>query len=264
MNRPSTIGVVLLAGGRAERMQEPQSPFPVYKPTLKIGDHSSYSVLQALARTALRRGHPVCIVTDARNEAAVRFELAEIAPARDSLVVAVDGGDGTATAVAVGARTLSTDYVLTFNTDTLVPVDVMARASRLAPFAHVTAFLTRRSSQNESLIGVRLTSFEEGWVDHWGEALQASAIAPSSMTHCSATGVYLMHRTFATTLDDHATSLEQECIPAAVLAGMVAGVVMYAPLPTYDFGTTERYHALLGDTALQRGLMQASGLDYWD
>jgi CTP:molybdopterin cytidylyltransferase MocA len=259
----SSLSVILLAGGRAMRMQGLTHQKPVIKPALKFPSSSAYSVMQAACRTAIRRGYRVCVVTDERNVRAVERDIQAVSGNDDDVLMALDEGTGTAGAIAVGARSLETDYVVTMNTDTFVPVDVLHLARHIRPAA-ITAFLTPRSIQNEALIGLRPDGFHEGRVEYWGEGAAQTAVTPTSLTACSATGAYVMHRIFAATIDERAQSFEREVLPAAVERGDVDGHRALAGLPTYDFGTISRYYDLLGDRLLQQRLMRASGLDFWE
>jgi NDP-sugar pyrophosphorylase family protein len=246
-----TCGLVVLAGGEGTRVRELLGN----KPKASIAVSGGSSLLALIIDEAATRQLPICVVVDERWRQAVMQSLGNRA---HYPTWAVDAGRGTGVALLAGLRELSTTYAIVCNADTVVPAEIFQLATLSSQDLPVTQLLTRRSMQNEGLIGVRRHP-AGAVVDHWGET--DLSFPGEGLERWSSSGVYLVDRSyFISRFNADYLSLERDVLPELVRAGAVGALLAESPLPTYDFGTPERLRRLSEEGSLRRSLLHAMGI----
>jgi NDP-sugar pyrophosphorylase family protein len=248
------VGLLILAGGRATRMQSvlgglPKAllHFPPWPPPF----------LELLTRAG-SRGVEICVAVDYRSCSAIESYLGEHSQKPE---LSVDNCQGTGTAITSALERMESRLVLVCNADTIVPFDIL-RFALEAPsfFLPVLQILTPLSMQNSGLIGV-CSGQRSQRVAHWGEATGKPPSRP--VQRVSSSGAYLVQRRlWETSVDTDVTSLEHGIMPKLVDEQAVAAYVVKTFLPTYDFGTLDRVCYLERNQVLLNSLLHAFGVHH--
>lgn len=249
-----TVGLLILAGGKATRLQtlldgRPKSliHFPPWQP-----------VLLDLVKRASQRGMEVCLATDPSSFAAIDSYMWEQG---QHTQISVDSGQGTGNALRVALERMESPTVIVCNADTIIPFDILAFGSEAPlPNLPVRQILTPFSTQNSGLIGVS-RDVHTRQVVHWGETTGTRPAINSRAA--SSSGAYVIQRKqWLGNIDPNMGSLENAIMPALVSERIVEAYITETILPTYDFGVPNRIRALQRDKALLNLLLSASGADH--
>lgn len=240
-------GLVVLAGGLGIRMEGALEGMPKALAPVMNGR----SLLELVVAHAVKSSTPVMVVTDTRSEPRLRQSI------RSAHVLwVIDEGVGTGKAISRVLEQGGLERYIVMNGDTLVPFNVFDILRSEMPATPIRQHLTRRSSQNEGLIGLDVAANE---VVHWGEG--ALRIPPTgTLERTSSSGVYEITRGARPYFEKNLTSLEEELIPSQVDMGQVAAVLHDTGRPTYDYGTKFRYRQLHDNLILRRKLLIDMGV----
>lgn len=248
------IGLLILAGGRATRLQallegRPKAliHFPPWQP-----------LLLDLVKRGSRRRMEVCIASDSYSYSAIDSYLWEHGQHPQ---ISVDPGKGTGCALKLALERMQSPIVIVCNADTIIPFDILMFGSEASsPYLPVRQILTPFSVQNSGLIGISREA-DVPQVVHWGEATGTYPNA-ANLT-ASSSGAYVIQRKqLLADIDPCMDSLENGIMPALVGERAVEAYVTETLLPTYDFGVLNRFHSLRRNRALLNQLLAASGADH--
>ena len=156
------IGLLILAGGRATRMQSSLKGQP--KALLTIPPWRS--VLLDLVSRARRLSMEVCVAVDSGTYPAIASYLTYH---HEKVDYSVDGGFGTATAITAAIERMSAPFILVCNADTIIPVNILQFSQEFRQYRPFVPVLAPNSTQNAGLIGVEDDQFG-GRVAHWGDS----------------------------------------------------------------------------------------------
>lgn len=247
---------MILAGGLGTRLRHLSDI--ASKPAIMFGGR--FNVLRALADRAASVGSSVIVVTDERNLVPVSSVLD-----RSMATIVIDRGGGTGAAILEGLVQVDGSRVVLCNSDTLVPIDVVASAGRVAAHLPVVSVLAPRSVQNEGCVGVQFTG-RRGVVVRWRETAHEARSRGTAAADAwaSSTGCYVADSKFLRGELERwrgsGLSWEHDVIPQLVIAGALGAVVDDVRLPVFDFGERRRLGALQADDQLRHRLISAAGL----
>lgn len=250
----NSIGLLILAGGRAARLQE------LLEGRSKALIHFSPwpPMLLDLVRRAGRRRMEVCIATDANSYSPIDSYILEHG---QHAQISIDPGLGTGYAIKIALERMQSSVVIVCNADTIIPFDIIRFGSEASsPYLPARQILTPLSIQNSGLIGVsRETDPQQ--VVHWGETTGTYPVATNLAA--SSSGAYIVQRKqWLANVDSGMGSLENAIMPALVNERAVEAYVVRTLLPTYDFGTPDRISVLGRNRTLLNQLLLASGADH--
>jgi NDP-sugar pyrophosphorylase family protein len=246
------IGLLILAGGRATRMQPSLNGRP--KALLTIPPWRS--VLLDLVSRARRLSMEVCVAVDAGTYADIASYLTYH---NQKVDYSVDGGFGTAAAITAAVEGMRAPFILVCNADTIIPVDILQLSLNIRQYRPFLQMLAPNSTQNSGLIGVADDRLG-GRVAHWGEHI---AIPPSRrLVAASSSGAYIINRKYwLNDVDLCAKSLERDIMPVVVSTGSVGAFVVNSSLPVFDYGTIKRFRLLEANPGLLQRLFGAFGAE---
>lgn len=246
------IGLLILAGGRATRMQSSLKGRP--KALLTIPPWRS--VLLDLVSRARRLSMEVCVAVDSGTYPAIASYLTYH---HERVDYSVDGGFGTAAAITAAIERMCAPFILVCNADTIIPVNILQFSQEFRQYRPFLQVLAPNSTQNAGLIGVEDDQFG-GRVAHWGEHV---ASPPSgTLEAASSSGAYIINRRYwLSDVDQSVKSLEHDIMPIAVSTACVGAFVIDSSLPVFDYGTIRRFRFLEANPRLLRQLLDAFGAE---
>lgn len=244
------LGLLVLAGGRATRMQSMLHGQP--KALLEL-PHGHPLLLDIVTR-ASQLSMEVCVAVDRGSYSQVCAYLTEHEQIID---YSLDNGSGTAVAITTALERMSAEFVTVCNADTIVPLDIVQLSNAIMPKRPVLQVVAPYSIQNAGLIGIEPDRRGMSVV-HWGE--KSRCLPPPDLIPCSSSGAYIINRRlWLDSVNRGSTSLEQEVMPSLVSIAAVEAFAVRTYLPIFDFGTVMRFHRLRMDRILFRRLLRASG-----
>jgi NDP-sugar pyrophosphorylase family protein len=246
------LGLLVLAGGRATRMQSMLRGQP--KALLEL-PHGHPLLLDIVTR-ARQLSMEVCVAVDRGSYSQVCAYLIEHNQVID---YSLDNGSGTAAAITTALERMSADFVTICNADTIVPLDILQLSNAIRPKRPVLQILAPYSIQNTGLIGIEPDRRGMSVV-HWGE--KSRCLPPPDLMPCSSSGAYIINRRlWLDSVNRESSSLEQEVMPSLVSIAAVEAFAVRTSLPIFDFGTVMHFQRLRMDRILFRRLLLASGAD---
>lgn len=246
------LGLLILAGGRATRMQSVLNGRP--KALLTVPPWRS--VLLDLVSRARRLPMEVCVAVDDRTYSEIASYLTYHYESAD---YSIDLGLGTASAITMAIERMRAPFILVCNADTIIPGDVLGLSQEIRQSRPFLQLLTPFSTQNSGLIGVE-EDLLGGHVAHWGEHIVSPP--PQKLMAASSSGAYIINRRYwLNNVDLSAKSLEHEVMPTVVPATSVDALIITTNLPVFDYGSIERFRLLEENPSLLHRLFNAFGAE---
>jgi NDP-sugar pyrophosphorylase family protein len=197
-----------------------------------------------------------CVAVDDRSYTDIEAYLTEHG---QEVGYSNDRGIGTASAITLAMEQMESSSVLVCNADTIIPENILQLANEFARHLPVLQILTPLSVQNTGLIGVE-AGRPSSRVVHWGEA--TGERPPQTLQPASSSGSYVIDRKFwAKNTDRSCASLELEVMPECARSGAVEAHVARTLLPTFDFGTLDRWARLKRDPNMLSRLFESFGAE---
>lgn len=244
------IGLLILAGGRATRMQS----FLNGRPKALLAIPPWRPVLLDLVSRARRLSMEVCVAVDERTY----FDIDSYLTYHHQIVdYSIDDGLGTSSAITAAIERMRAPVILVCNADTIIPIDILQLSQEVRQYWPFLQVLAPYSTQNAGLIGVQGDRVG-GRVAHWGE--HVGSPPPQKLAVASSSGAYIINRKYwLNNIDRSAKSLERDIMPIVVSAASVGAFVINTNLPVFDYGTTERFRLLEENPFLLHRLFRAFG-----